>query len=168
MTSAIFASRPVQEDDLPLICTFPQSAQELFFMFPKADYPLTIEQLAYAISQRYDSTVVLLDNQLAGFANFYRCEPGDCCAIGNVVVSPALRGKGAGRYLIESMVQIALDKYHVKQVEISCFNQNASGLLLYSKIGFMPSKIEKRLDKDGNPVALIQMKRFPENNHYEN
>jgi hypothetical protein len=40
-------------------------------MFPKASYPLTIDQLKEAIAQRFDSTVVLLDDRVAGFANFY-------------------------------------------------------------------------------------------------
>lgn len=28
--------RPVQPDDIPAICSFPQSPDELFYMFPKA------------------------------------------------------------------------------------------------------------------------------------
>ena len=63
--------RPVLDADIPLICQFPQSEHELFFMFPKASYPLTIDQLKEAIAQRFDSTVVLLDDRVAGFANFY-------------------------------------------------------------------------------------------------
>ena len=34
--------RNVQENDLKTICNFPQDEQELYFMFPKADYPLTV------------------------------------------------------------------------------------------------------------------------------
>jgi hypothetical protein len=40
--------RPVDPADLPLLCTFPQNARELFFLFPTATYPLTIEPLAAA------------------------------------------------------------------------------------------------------------------------
>lgn len=150
--------RQIQEVDIASICQFPQSECELFFMFPKASYPLTIEQLKNAIDQRSDSTVVLLDEQVCGFANFYVCEPGEKCAIGNVIVAPYARGKGIGKYLIETMILFAFTKYHAKEVQISCFNQNVAGLLLYSKMGFTPIKIEERVDKQGNRVALIQMK----------
>lgn len=33
--------RPVRPDDIPGICSFPQSPAELFYMFPKASYPLS-------------------------------------------------------------------------------------------------------------------------------
>ena len=150
--------RPVQEADIPFICQFPQSEHELFFLYPKASFPLTIEQLKNAIDQRTDSTVVILDDRVVGFANFYICEPGEKCAIGNVVVAPETRGKGIGKYLIVTMVQIALTKHNAKEIHISCFNQNVAGLLLYQKLGFSPFAIEERLDRAGNRVALIHMK----------
>jgi ribosomal protein S18 acetylase RimI-like enzyme len=151
--------RSVEEADIPVICRFPQSEQELFFLFPKASYPLTFEQLKDAIDRRSDSTVILLNGKIVGFANFYLCEPGKRCAIGNVVVAPDARGQGVGKYLIETMIQIAFTKYKVTEVEISCFNQNTGGLLLYQKAGFQPFSIEERLDKQGKQVALIHMKR---------
>lgn len=151
--------RPVQEADIPVICQFPQSAEELFFLFPRASYPLDTKQLKTAIDQRTDSTVVLLDGRVAGFANFSICKPGETCAIGNVVVAPETRGQGVGKYLIETMVQIAFTKHQVKDVQIACFNQNVAGLLLYQKLGFAPVSIEERLDKQGKRVALIRMKR---------
>jgi hypothetical protein len=33
--------RPIEEKDIPVVCGFPQSEDELFFMFPKASYPLS-------------------------------------------------------------------------------------------------------------------------------
>lgn len=135
-------------------------------MFPKAVWPLTVEQLSQAISQRFESTVLLAGTDVVGFANYYKCEPGLSCSIGNVIVSPQVRGKGAGRYFVETMTAIAFDKYQVHHVEISCFNQNVTGLLLYAKLGFTPYSIEERLDPVGNRVALIHMhlerKRTPE------
>jgi len=154
----MLTNRPVQEADLPTICQFPQSELELFFMFPKASYPLTVEQLQGSIARRTDSTVVLMDGRVVGFANFHVCEPGEKCAIGNVIVAPDVRGQGVGQYLIETMVQIALTKYQAKEVQISCFNQNVPGLLLYQKLGFRPFEIEDRIDKQGNRVASIHMK----------
>jgi ribosomal protein S18 acetylase RimI-like enzyme len=149
--------RPVQDDDLQIICRFPQSERELFFMFPKADYPLTEAQLKAAIDQRYDSTVVLSDGQVAGFANFYFCQPDNSCSIGNVIVTPEVRGKGVGSYLITTMIKIAVTKYRVKDVKLSCFNENVTGLFLYQKLGFVPTFFEERFDKQGKRVASIHM-----------
>ncbi len=33
--------RTVEPNDIPIICSFPQEPDELFYMFPKASYPLT-------------------------------------------------------------------------------------------------------------------------------
>ena len=54
---------------------------------------------------------------------------------------------------------IALQKYSVKEVHISCFNSNITGLLLYNKLGFVPYEIEKRFDRKSFPIALIKMKK---------
>lgn len=75
----ILKSRPVTADDIKTICSFALDAQELFYMFPKAQYPLTEAQLSGAIVQRFDSTVVEAGNRVVGFANFYRAETGGVC-----------------------------------------------------------------------------------------
>ncbi len=151
-------SRPVEERDVPVICSFPQSASELFFLFPKASYPLTPAQLREAIAGRSDATVVEADGKVAGFANFYRWEPGGACSIGNVVVSPAARGKGVGRFLVETMIGLASSRHRATEVNVACFNNNAIGLLLYTTLGFQPFAVEERQDREGNRLALIHMR----------
>lgn len=153
-----FTHRPVQDQDLATLCTFPQNADELFFFFPRAHWPLTPDQLRDAIAQRSDSTVVELDGEVVGFANFYRWETGGQCAIGNVIVAPSARTRGVGRYLVQRMIDIAFGKHRAREVGVSCFNQNAAGLLLYPKLGFCPHGIEERQDPKGNRVALIHMR----------
>lgn len=154
----LLSHRPVVEFDLQAICGFPQSEDELFFLFPKAEFPLTPAQLRAAIAQRADATVVELDGEVVAFANFYRWEAGGRCSIGNVIVSPRARGHGVGRYLIEQMIPLAFSKYRAAEVTVSCFNQNVAGLLFYPKLGFRPYAIEERLDKSGRRVALIHMR----------
>src|SRR4030065_461696 len=113
--------RPIEEKDIQVICGFPQSEDELFFLFPKAAFPLTTSQLQNAIAQRSDSTVVELGGKVVAFANFYRWEAGGCCSIGNVIVSPAARGRGVGRYLIEQMINLAFSKHQAAEVTVSCY-----------------------------------------------
>jgi hypothetical protein len=45
--------QPVENKDFESICNLPQNAEELFFMFPKAQYPFTIEQLETAVKKPF-------------------------------------------------------------------------------------------------------------------
>ncbi|MFJ2479501.1 GNAT family N-acetyltransferase [Pseudomonas sp. NPDC087598] len=152
-----FTHRPVKAEDVKTICAFPQGEQELFFMFPKAYFPLTEEQLHTAISQRFDSTIFEADGTVVGFANFYRAEHNGICCIGNVIVAPNARGKGVARYIIETMTTLGFEKYQANEVQLSCFNENTAGLLLYPKLGFVPFAIEERPAPGGGRSALIHM-----------
>ncbi len=158
--------RPMEEGDLKKICTFPQQQEELFFMFPKAVFPLTPDQLKTAAENRHDSTVILRDGEIVGFANFYEIEKERYCSIGNVIVNPQLRGRGIGRFLIETMEYIGWKKYNVSEFHISCFNTNTKGILLYSKLGYKPYEIEKRFNPKNEPVALIKLRKVIESTSF--
>lgn len=155
----ILRHRPVKSDDIKTICSFPLDARELFYMFPKAQYPLTEVQLSNAIAQRFDSTVFEIGNNAVGFANFYRAEMGGVCCIGNVIVAQQARGKGVATFVVETMTALAFDRYGATEVQISCFNENTAGLLLYPKLGFVPFSIEERIASDNRRSALIHMSR---------
>ena len=154
---AMFTHRPLQEKDLQSICTFPRSAEELFYMFPKATHPLTPEQLLGVAENRHDPTVVLVNGVVAGYGNFIEVHERDYCSIGNLIIKPAERGKGAASYLIRVFVDMAFQRYSASYVRISCFNHNTAGLLLYYKLGFRPVDMEERKTPDGRRVALIHM-----------
>ncbi|WP_192558284.1 GNAT family N-acetyltransferase [Pseudomonas allokribbensis] len=151
--------RPVKADDVKTICGFPQGVQELYFMFPKAEFPLTEAQMNAAISQRFDSTVFEVDDVVVGFANFYRAERQGICCIGNVIVAPSARGKGVARFIVETMTELAFERWEAKEVQLSCFNENTAGLLLYPTLGFVPFDIEERAAPGGGRTALIHMRR---------
>ena len=146
-------------DDLETVCKLPRNKQELFFMFPKADFPLTINQLKNTIKDRFDSTVVLFNNEVVGFANFYEVRESQYCAIGNVIVSPCFRNRGVGTFLINAMEDIGKKKYNVSELHLSCFDANTSGLLLYTKLGYKPYEIEKYINKENEVSALIELKK---------
>lgn len=151
--------RPVEIADLESIRKLPQNAEELFFMFPKAEYPLTEGQLKTAVNNRFDSTVVLLNDEIVGFANFYEKEENHYCSIGNVVVSSKYRNQGIGAFLIQTMERIALERYNVLDIHLSCFNTNTKGILLYSKLGYTPYAIERRMSSQGESLALIKLRK---------
>lgn len=152
----MFKHRSYRKSDLKTICSFPQDDEELFFFYPKARYPLTPEQLQYAIEQRSDSIVIENNDIVIGFANFYHWEDG-VCKIGNLIVAPVERGKGAAKYLIEIMIDLAQSKHAASEVNIACFSHNTTGLLLYTKLGFKPFRIEERLTQNDIRTALIHM-----------
>ncbi|AZC26102.1 MULTISPECIES: GNAT family N-acetyltransferase [Pseudomonas] len=153
--------RPAADADIPRICSFVRNAQELFFFFPAATWPLTPEQLRDSIAQRSDSTVLERDGQVVGFANFYRWEQGGTCTIGNVIVDPEVRSVGLGAQLIGQMIYLARSRHQARDVTLSCFNSNVAGLLFYPKLGFVPFAIEERKDKQQERVALIHLRYSP-------
>ena len=150
--------RAVQPQDIARICSFARTEEEQFFFFPAATWPLTEEQLQASVDKRSDSTVIELDGVVVGFANFYKWEQAGTCTIGNVIVDPAIRGKGIGARLIEQMIDIARTRHQASEVTLSCFNSNVAGLLLYPKLGFVPYAIEERQDKQGRRLALIHLR----------
>lgn len=81
-------------EDLWGICRMDEN--ELYFMYPKAVFPLTIDQLKSSIDCRFDSTVILSEETIVGFGNFYEVIKDQYCSIGNVIVNPLYRGKGVG------------------------------------------------------------------------
>lgn len=159
MNTNYLSHRTVEVSDLKKICQLPKDEEELFFMFPKAEYPLTESQLESAVNSRFDSTAVLLNNDIVGFANFYEVNKNQYCSIGNVVVNVNHRNMGIGKYLIQTMEQIAVEKYNVSEIHLSCFNMNTKGILLYSKLGYTPYEFEKWLSPKNESLALIKMKR---------
>lgn len=162
--------RAVNSSDLAIIATFPKTAEELYFCYPKGSCPLTVAQLSELINQRRCSTVIEKDGNLVGFANFYQWQHCGVCKIGNVIVDASYRQQGIARYLLSVMTQNALDYYQATELQVACFNTNTAALLFYPKIGFVPTGIEQRIDYSGRKVALIHFSKKIEkhgNNHRE-
>lgn len=154
-----YTHRKVEPKDLQGICRMPQNADELFYMFPRACYPLDEIQLMEAIENRKCSTVFLDGNTLIGFANFYEVEHEDYCSLGNIIVHPEWRGKNVSDYIVTTMEDIGKRMFDIKEMHLSCFNNNVKGLLLYHRLRYIPYEIEKRTDKENRPIALIKMKK---------
>lgn len=151
--------RPATDDDLRQVVDFVQTPDELFFAYPKGTWPLTVEQLAAARAERRGSTLALLDGRPAGYANFYQWHPGESCALGNLMIAPWARSRGVARYLIDVMERQAREHFDARRLDISCFNANAAGLLLYTRLGYTPKEVVERSDPQGQRVALIRLEK---------
>ena len=156
----MFSHRMLENTDAEGIVKFPASADELFFLFPKADYPLRPEVLVNEAKKRSHPTVVFFEGVLAGYGNFIKAERGNSCSIGNVVVNPEIRRKGVASYLVDTLTSIAFKELSANSVKISCFSSNTYGLLLYHKLGFSPYSMEVRKKPDGEQIALIHMVKY--------
>lgn len=157
--SANLQHRPATAADLDTVVGFPQNVDELFFCYPRATWPLNVGQLAAAIAERRESTVVELDGRIAGFANFYQWQHGEFCALGNLMVAPWARSQGVAQYLVEVMENLARERYKAPLKKVSCFNANAGGLLLYTRLGYRTIGIVERRAPDGGRVALVQLEK---------
>lgn len=67
-----FTHRAVEPNDLEIISRFPQNENELYFMYPKAWFPLTVDQLLTAcIIGSYTRVSVCAKNSLWNLNNYY-------------------------------------------------------------------------------------------------
>ncbi|MEW8438084.1 MAG: GNAT family N-acetyltransferase [Candidatus Thiodiazotropha taylori] len=133
-----------------------KSPQELFLIYPAADWPFDIKQMERLARERSDLTVVLDGDLVIGFANLYSNLSGSKRFIGNVVVSHDYRGKGIGRELVRYMCNRVFEHY-ADEVHITVFNHNLPALTLYGSMGFKPYDMELRKMPSGGQAMAIHM-----------
>ncbi|GAA4859110.1 GNAT family N-acetyltransferase [Paenibacillus vulneris] len=155
----MYAFRSLNEGDLETICQFPQSEEELLYMSPRSQYPLIPEKIVQLLQNRYEPSVVMdvKTQEVAGYANLYDLDPAECsCWVGNVIISPEYRGKGAAEFLFDHLLQKAKDSLKVQKAFLWCHNTNTRGLSFYHKYGFKPVDM-KIMMLGANRVVSIQM-----------
>lgn len=154
-----YSYRKAVSADYAAICAFPKDSMEVFFMSPKLEYPRTSDQLEQAAQGREKLTVILNeDEQVIGYANLYYQHEQDLYWLGNVIVSPDDRGKGAAEFLIRTMLAAAKKDLKLRELHLVCHNVNTKGMLLYSRLGFKPYEIVKRTGPQESTIAGIFMK----------
>ena len=152
--------RTVKRDDFPVIAAFPRNAEEQYYMYPKGTFPLDPEQLAREAEGRVCPTVILDGDRVIGYCNLYGVEPGTHGWLGNVIIHPDWRGKGAGRFMVETIVSIARDELGLRELRLVCHNTNTQALRLYWRTGFVPYGLDGTPDPSGRDVMRILMRRM--------
>ena len=147
---------PAQYSDILILFSDPD---ELFYIYPKAHHPFSLDQFKLIVDSRSDLTIALDGQRVVGFANFYNLQPDRWVFIGNLVVAKDCRGRGIGKELIAHMEGLVISKYRLPEVRISVFNSNTPALLLYSALGYIPYAVEQRETPAGEAVALIHMRK---------
>jgi ribosomal protein S18 acetylase RimI-like enzyme len=153
----LFAAREARRDDFAAIAAFPRNAEEQYYMYPRGTFPLDPEQLAREAEGRVRPTVILDGDAVIGYGNLYNVEPGSHGWLGNVIIHPGWRGRGAGRFLVETMAGIAGRELGLRELRLVCHNTNTQALRLYWRTGFKPYDLEE--PKDANGRMRILMKR---------
>ena len=151
---------PAMEDHYAAISHLIISPEELALVCPTCRYPWDTEQLRAIAQERHALTVGLLNSEVVAFANLYDVEPNKAAFIGHVIVGHSARGKGVGQGLIRHMIDICHQQYHAIP-HLSVLNLNTPALLLYTKLGFRPYEVERRVSQKGEPFALIHMSQSP-------
>ncbi|MEY9092786.1 GNAT family N-acetyltransferase [Paenibacillus sp. RC84] len=95
---------------------------------------------------------------IAAYANLYDCVREKECWLGNVIVAPEYRGKGASSFLIRTMMDRAKRELGVPFLNLVCHNTNTPALLLYAKLGFCPFDVSEKTGPDGKRLAGIHMR----------
>lgn len=158
MQASGISFHPATSADLPELLTFPRSQEELFYFFPSASYPLTLQQLQKQLSKHHQSTIMLKDNKVIGFANFYNVKNRNIAFIGNVIIKLEERQKGYGEQLLRHMIKLGFDELKLKELHLSCFNQNTKALLFYHQLGFKPYAWEVRQDYKQSDVIMLHLR----------
>ncbi|WP_158606374.1 GNAT family N-acetyltransferase [Paenibacillus ginsengarvi] len=158
----MYTCRPAQSEDYQTICTFVETEDELYFMFPSGKFPLQAGQLEQNAKNRWCPTIVEDESGIAGYANFYGYEEGKQCHLGNVIVAPAHRGQGAAAFLIRTMITKASAELNVPRLLLVCHSTNPRALLFYDKLGFKPFALSKKLNFRGEAIVGISMEKLLE------
>lgn len=145
-------------DDLTTIAELPENKMALFYMFPKATYPLSAEQLEEVIKNRFESTVFILNKKIIGYANLYLYKDEKEPYIGNVILSQKYRGRGFGKEIVQTMIQKAKEKFKIDSIKIAVFTSNTNVYSMYRSLGFEEFGTELREDFRGEQQELIFMR----------
>lgn len=133
------------------------SPEEMMLVCPACRYPWNAEKLRAIAQDRYSLTVALLEGNVVAFSNLYDIQPKQVAFIGNVIVSRAARGRGVGQAVIRHMMTLCRQHYQAHP-HLSVVSTNTPALLMYTKLGFRPYEVERRISQAGEPFAMIHMR----------
>jgi len=149
--------RPIVEDDFQTLCDLIPSEEELFWVYAHGKYPLTIPQVRRLVDNRMEPTVMLHDDRVVGFADFYSYRKARSVFIGNVVIAPSMRGQGLGKRLVCRMIDRALRGLDLPLVKLHVYNRNLRALIMYGAMGFVPYAMKVARDYRREPAMMFSL-----------
>ena len=150
--------RRAKSDDYDAISRLITSPHELFRVYPAGRFPFTREQVNQLALVRMELSVATVAGKVVAFGNLYGYEPNRHIFIGNLIIDRVYRGNGIGQGMMQYLLKQVFYKYRLMEARISVFSDNIPALLLYTKMGFEPYRVEPRKNFEKQRVALLHMK----------
>lgn len=102
-----------------------------------------------------------IQGKACGLANLY-IQPyrklSHTCLL-SIIVKEEMRGKGIGRRLIEGLIQLAREKFHIEVLHLEVYEENPA-IYLYKKMGFEEFGCHSRFIKEeGKYLGKIFMQK---------
>ena len=134
--------RPAEPADYATIATWVADADTcLRWAGPRVHFPFKAEELAQQLAiPGGGESLTMVDKDLAGsgvcgFGQHWVVTPGSV-HLGRIIVSPTLRGKGAGRQLGQLLVAAAVKSTGAGTVTLRAYRDNTDAVRMYTKLGF--------------------------------
>lgn len=104
---------------------------------PSVPFPFEPDDLPGLLEMEGCSSYCLTEGGQAciGFGQFWVAEHG-AVHIGRIIISPEVRGKGAGRLLCEKLMDKAVESSGARRVTLRVYRDNHAARTLYSSLGF--------------------------------
>lgn len=144
--------RPFSKQDMPSLSSWIHSEEALVqFAGPVFEYPLNWEQLkkhmadpcrqVYAAT-RPDTTETI------GMGEIY-WDAEDAPRLCRILVSPKARGKGFGKQIVQSLLELAFVNATVKEASLNVYSFNTSAIKCYEQSGFRLSADQSMAERAG-------------------
>ncbi len=132
------ALRPPDQADYDAIATWIKDADSCArWAGPLVPFPFPAGKLPELLSVTDGSSYCLSnsDGSCIGFGQFWVVKQG-AVHLGRIIISPDVRGTGAGRLLCEKLMTKAVKATGATTVTLRVYRDNTAALSLYSSLGF--------------------------------
>ena len=140
--------RSPEKSDYDTIATWIKDAKACArWAGPLVPFPFSAEKLPELLSVTDGSSYCLSnsDGSCIGFGQFWVVKQG-AVHLGRIIISPEVRGAGAGRLLCEKLIAEAVQATRATTVTLRVYRDNKAALSLYSSLGFSGVEPESTSD----------------------
>ena len=131
--------KPATQHDLQTVLTWITSPEDLKrWGGPLLTWPPQAEMTWQQIEAPAHKVFALFTDagELAGFGQtLLREENG--VHLGRIILSPALRGQGVGRVLMQNLIETGKELYHPRYFSLYVYSDNVPAVKLYRSMGFV-------------------------------
>jgi len=131
--------RPFDDSHVGSVVRWVGSADELRWLAPSTDWPLTVEKVRAWRRGGGGSYGLYLGDRAEpighGELNPMRANPSQLW-MGHIIVAPSHRRLGFGRRFVTELARLAFERYHAERLILVVFPSNTTALNCYMATGF--------------------------------